>query len=158
LWILLHTGVPLVVVAVVFVLNTVLAVGLQVPVSATATTLAGSARAYRRAGLALVATCLLLVASGRYDPGPGAGALLVAAVVALTFGEMLQSAAAWSAGYELAPERVRGSYLAVLGLGNNAQNVAGPVIVTAAVAAGAWGLVWLAGALLLASALTSAVV
>lgn len=158
LWILLHTGVPRFVVAAVFVLNTVLAVALQVPVSGTASTLAGSVRAYRWAGLALVATCLLLVGAGWYRTGPVAIALLVVAVVALTFGEMLQSAAAWSAGYALAPERLRGSYLAVLGLGNNAQSMVGPVLVTAAVAAGTWGLIGLAGVLAVASALTAALV
>jgi len=157
LWILLHTSLPPVVVAGVFVLNTVLAVALQVPVSATATTLPGSGRAFRRAGLALAATCLLLVVSGSMA-GSVAVVLLVLAVVALTFGEMLQAAAAWSVGYALAPERRRASYLSVLGLGTSAQSMAGPVIVTAAVGAGTWGLLLLAAGLVAAAELARGVI
>jgi MFS family permease len=147
LWILLHTSLPPVMVAAVFVMNTVLAVTLQVPVSASATTVTGGARAFRRTGFALVATCLLLIASG-YATGWTAAALLVLAVVALTFGEMLQAAAAWSVGYAMAPERQRGSYLAVIGLGGNAQSMAGPVVVTAAIGTGGWGLMLLAAGIL----------
>jgi MFS family permease len=157
LWILLHTGLPPVVVAAVFVLNTILAVGLQVPVSATATTLPGSATAFRRSGLALAASCLLLVASG-YRSGSVGVALLVISVVALTFGEMLQAAAAWSAGYAMAPDDRRASYLSVLGLGTNAQNMVGPVIVTAAVGAGVWGLLLLAVGLVAAAELARGVI
>jgi MFS family permease len=157
LWILLHTHLPPVVVAGVFVVNTVLAVALQVPVSATAQTLLGSGTAVRRAGFALAACCALLVASG-YERGSVAVVLLVLAVVALTFGEMLQAAAAWSAGFSLSPQGQRASYLSVLGLGTSAQRMAGPVIVTAAVGAGVWGMVLLAGGLVAAAELARAVV
>lgn len=157
LWILLHTSLPPVVVAAVFVLNTVLAVTLQVPVSATATTLPGSGTAFRRAGLALAASCLLLVASG-YQAGSVAVALLMLAVIALTFGEMLQAAAAWSAGFALAPERQRSSYLSVLGLGTSAQRMVGPVIVTAAVGVGTWGLLLLAAGLVAAAEVARGVI
>jgi MFS family permease len=157
LWILLHTDLPAVVVAGTFVMNTVLAVALQVPVSATATTLRGGAKAFSRTGYALAATCVLLVASG-YTTGWTAGVLLVLSVVALTFGEMLQAAAAWSVGYAMAPEDQRASYMAVLGLGGNAQSMAGPVVVTAAVGAGWWGLMTLAAVLLVTAQIVSRVV
>jgi hypothetical protein len=157
LWILLHTHLPPVVVAGVFVMNTILAVALQVPVSATAKTLAGSGTAFRRGGIALAVCCALLVASG-YRSGTTAVVLLVLAVIALTFGEMLQAAAAWSAGFELAPEAQRGSYLSVLGLGTSAQSMAGPVIVTAAVGAGVWGLAALAVGLVAAAEVAHAVI
>lgn len=157
LWILLHTDLPPVVVAGVFVLNTVLAVGLQVPVSATAKTLPGSGTAFRRGGLALALSCALLVASG-YRDGSVAVVLLVLAVIALTFGEMLQAAAAWSAGFALAPETQRASYLSVLGMGTSAQSMAGPVIVTAAVGAGVRGIVLLAAGLVVAAELARRVI
>jgi MFS family permease len=157
LWILHHTDLPQVVVAAVFLLNTVLAVVLQMPISATATTLPQSATAFRRAGFALAACCLLLVVSG-YRSGWTAVALLVVAVIALTFGETLQAAAAWSAGYAMAPEKRRASYLSVLGLGTNAQTMAGPVIATAAVGAGSYGLVLLAAGLVAAAEFAGATV
>jgi MFS family permease len=157
LWILLHTHLSPVVVAGVFVMNTVLAVGLQVPVSATAKTLPGSGTAFRRGGLALALCCLLLVASG-YRDGSVAVALLALAVIALTFGEMLQAAAAWSVGFALAPEAQRASYLSVLGMGTSAQSMAGPVIVTSAVGAGVWGMVLLAGGLVAAAELARTVI
>jgi MFS family permease len=147
LWILLHTDLPPVVVAGVFVTNTVLGVALQSSVCATATTLAGGARAFRRTGYALVVTCLLLIASG-YTTGWTAGVLLVLSVVTLTLGEILQAAAAWGVGYAMAPEHQRASYMAVIGLGSNAQCVIGPVVITAAVTAGWWGLMLLAAGLL----------
>ncbi|MFI7677443.1 MFS transporter [Actinophytocola sp. NPDC049390] len=157
LWILLHTSMPPVVVAAVFVLNTVLAVALQVPVSATATTLPGSGTAFRRAGLSLAVCCVLLVASG-YQAGAVAVALLVLAVIALTFGEMLQAAAAWSAGYALAPEQRRASYLSVLGMGSSVQSMAGPVIITAVVGVGTWGLLLLAAGLMAAAEVARGVI
>ncbi|HEY7008806.1 MAG TPA: MFS transporter [Jatrophihabitantaceae bacterium] len=157
LWILLHTHMPPVVVAAVFVMNTVLAVALQVPVTATATTLAGSGTAFRRSGFALAVSCLLLLASG-YRDGSVAVALLVLSVIALTFGEMLQAAAAWSAGFALSPEPRRASYLSVLGLGTSAQSMAGPVIITAVVGAGVWGLLLLAAGLVAAAELARGVI
>lgn len=158
LWTLLHTGLPAVVVAPLFVLNTVLAVVLQVPVSALARTLPGSARAYRVTGLALVTCLCLLMAAATVHTGWTAVALLAAAVVALTVGETMQAAAAWSAGYALSTADSRGRYMAVLGLGSNVQTMAGPLLVTAAVGVGTWGLTALAAVLALAAALTSAVV
>lgn len=157
LWILHHTSLPPVLVAAMFVLNTVLAVSLQVPVSAIAATLPGGVRAFRRAGLALALCCLLLTFSGSGAEWTAA-VLLTLAVVALTFGEMLQAAGAWSAGYTLAPEERRASYLAVLGLGTNAQTIAGPLVVTAVVGAGAYGLVLLAAGLVAAAETAAAVV
>lgn len=147
LWILLHTDLPPVVVAGVFVTNTVLGVVLQASVCAAATTRPGGARAFRRTGYALVLTCLLLIASG-YTTGWTAGVLLVLSVVALTLGEILQAAAAWGVGYAMAPEHQRASYMAVIGLGSNAQCVAGPVVITAAISAGWLGLTLLAAVLL----------
>jgi hypothetical protein len=80
------------------------------------------------AGLALAVTCLLVVAAPTLSTA-GVIAVLTAAVIALTAGEMLQSAAAWDLTFALAPADRQGEYLAVFNVGTAVERIAGPFLV-----------------------------
>jgi hypothetical protein len=152
LWVVDRTTVPAWTVGLLFTLNTVLVVALQVRASRGTGTVAGAGGAYRRAGIALVCACgLVALAAGA--PTAVAVVLLVLGTVALTLGELFASAAEWGASITLAREELRGRYLAVFALGMAAQGAFGPVVVSAAVVRGG-RLGWVAlGAGLLATGL-----
>ena len=116
----------------------------------------GAGRSLRRAGIALAACCLLLAATADLPATAGA-AVLLAAVVALTAGELLQSAGGWGLSYTLAPPGHQGVYLSAFGLGVSAQQVAGPAALSVLVASAAVG-GWLGlAALLMVSGVGAAV-
>lgn len=128
LWVLTHTDAPPAVISVLLLLNTAMAVLLQVPLSRRASTVAGSARLMTRAGFALV-TCCVLMALASAMPTWWAVVLLVVSMVALTLGEIWQSAAAWSISYEFAPADRRVQYLAIFNISVPlANDVLGPFL------------------------------
>ena len=150
LWIGGHTAVPVATVGVLLLVNTVLAVLLQVRLSRGAEEPVGAARRQRQGGLALAGCCLLLALAGSVPAGP-AVALAMVAVVALTLGEIWQSAGAWGLSYAYAPADRRSAYLSVYTLGATGTGIAGPLLVTVAVVdRGVPG--WLGLAALLAAA------
>lgn len=132
LWITKHTAVPAVVVGVVVLLNTVLAVVLQVPLSRGADAPAVAARRQLQAGLALAGCCGLLVLTGQASAAVGTLLVLVA-VVALTLGEIWQSAGGWGLSFAYAPQDRRSAYLSVYNLGATGTAIAGPALLTSAV-------------------------
>ncbi|WP_260610601.1 MFS transporter [Streptomyces sp. WAC06614] len=153
LWVVQATGVPAGFVPVLVLVNTVLSIVLQVPVSKGAERPGGAARALRLGGIAL-AGCTLALAVAGAGPSPlAAGALLLVACVALTFGEMWQAVGGWDLSYAFAPEDRRGIYLSVFSLGNTGQRIVGPALVTGVViAAGPAGWIGLGALFCLAAA------
>ncbi|WP_086667407.1 MFS transporter [Lentzea kentuckyensis] len=133
LWVALHTKAPEALVGALLVVNTVLAVLLQVWASKGAENVAGSVVAMRKGGAALVACAAVFALAGQFQSVPLVIALLVLGVVALTAGELFQSAGGWGLSYALAPEGNRSEYLATFNLGMSAQFVLGPTIVTVGV-------------------------
>ncbi len=153
LWATLHTAAPLWVVGPILLINTVLAVTLQVRVSRGVETVSGGSRALMTAGVFLAACCLLLSVAGAVG-AVGAVAVVVLATVALTAGELYQSAAGWSLSYGLAPQERQGEYIAVFGLGVGGQYTVGPALLTVGViAAGPAGWIALAVVFLVAAGL-----
>ncbi|GHH79012.1 membrane protein [Streptomyces sulfonofaciens] len=149
LWIVTRTDAPDALVGVVLTVNTVMAVLLQVRLSAGADDLGSAGRKQRLAGLALAAFCVLLAAT-RSVEGVVTTLLLLLAAVALTLGELWQSAGGWGISYGLAPKEQRTYYLSVYQLGANGATVVGPaLLVTAVVDVGPVG--WLGLAVLLAA-------
>lgn len=116
-------------VAGMFLLNTILAVALQVRASRGAHTVAGAATALRRAGVLLLAACLIFASTAMFGAVADAVVLGVAVAV-LTLGELLQSAGAWGLSYELAPDDREGEYLGAFAMGSRIYDAAGPVVVT----------------------------
>jgi len=139
-----HSQAPRALVGPLLLVNTILAITLQVRTSRGSDTPAGAARRLRQAGLALAACCLMLAFVPRLGAVP-AIALLVAAMVALTGGELCQSAGGWGLSYALARPGQEGAYLSVFSLGVAAQQIAAPVLVAAVVQTGTVGWLALAG-------------
>ncbi|MEU9318787.1 MFS transporter [Streptomyces sp. NPDC048295] len=150
LWLVTGTDVPERFVGILYAVNTVLCIALQYPLN----------RCYgttRRAWLSYAASALLLSCGAlAFAAAPGLGAreaLLVfgAAVVLLTFAELLQVGASWTLSFDLAPEQARSAYLVLFNTSRTVANrVAGPVLMTGVVLAlGTAGWIALAGVLLL---------
>lgn len=136
-----HTGAPPTLVAALLLVNTVLTVALQVPLSRGADGYAGGLRTVRRAGVTLAVSCVVLAAASGRAPAV-AVVLLVAGTTVLTAGELWQSAGGWGLSYDLAPADRYGQYQGVYALGNGVRDTVGPYVVTAlAVGAGVPG--WL---------------
>ncbi|MEU0332779.1 MFS transporter [Streptomyces sp. NPDC006193] len=143
-WVLEHTDAPRVTVSVLFTLNTVLVVVLQIPVSRFADGLRRTSRLMACAGAVLAVAGLCFAAAGGAD-GRAAVGWLGAAVVALSLGEVMANSAGWELSIALAPPEARGRYLAVFNLGLSAERVLGPIVVTGLLlTAGTAG--WLAAA------------
>jgi mannose-6-phosphate isomerase-like protein (cupin superfamily)/MFS family permease len=119
-WISQHTHAPNVIVAPLLVLNTMLAVAFQVRASNGVDTPISAAARLRQAGGVLGLCCMLLAFTGPL-PSVAAIPVLVASMVALTGGELFQSAGAWGLSYQLAREGEQAAYLSVFWLGVGAQ-------------------------------------
>lgn len=129
LFILTRTSAPRSLVALLFVVNTVLVVLGQVRIG-RATERAGAIRGFRITGLVLALTCLVLVPAELIGTAAAIAVLLAAATV-LTIGEMVQSAVAWDVSFVLAPAARQAEYLTVFNLGTTLETVAGPLIIPA---------------------------
>ncbi|MFH8491891.1 MFS transporter [Streptomyces longisporoflavus] len=157
LWIVENTKAPVVTVPLLFTLNSVLVIGLQMRFSRGADTPGRSRRVLYYAGVALAATCVLFALSS--EPGPaGAVVLLTLAVLALTAGELWQAIAGWALPVDHAPEGRRAEYLSVFNLGVTVQGILGPLVVTALLTLRGTGWLLLAGAFALCAVLAGPLV
>ncbi len=129
LWVTLHTHAPRALIAVLFVANTVLTVVLQVRMSRGSDTVGGAARALAWSGGASGVACLLFAPTGSL-PAVGAIVALSLATVALTVGELLQSAGGWGLSFGLAPEAQQGAFFGAFSLGYAVRDGLGPILVT----------------------------
>ncbi|WP_329476557.1 MFS transporter [Kribbella sp. NBC_01484] len=142
LWLVERTDAPHAVLAWLFALNTVLAVGLQVWAARGANTAHGAVRSSRLAAAGIAVGCLVMPISA----GTAAWVtvcLLVGAYAAITLGELFQSAGHWGLVSELSPADQRPQYQGAFRLGLQLQSIVGPVAFTAL--AVTWGPIgWLA--------------
>jgi hypothetical protein len=149
LWVVRHSHAPRAIVAPLLIMNTVLAVGFQVRASRGADTAKAASARLRTGGLAMAACCLLLSLVPPLPSGV-AIAFLALSMVALTAGELFQSAGGWGLSYQLAREGEQAAYLSVFWLGVSIQQIAAPLAVAAVLVAGASA--WIALGMLLAVA------
>ncbi|CAL9432067.1 MFS transporter [Streptomyces sp. enrichment culture] len=133
LWITLHTRAPDSLVAVLLVVNTVLAVLFQVRVARGTEKVTEGARALRRASVVLALCCACFATAAYAESTALTIGVLLVAMVLLTGGELLQSAGQWSLSFGLAPTRSRVEYLATFHLGSSVQVAVGPVLMTVGV-------------------------
>ncbi|WP_213454538.1 MFS transporter [Rhizomonospora bruguierae] len=158
LWIAEQTRAPRWMVSVLLLLNTVMVVLFQVRASRGTESLAGAARAARRAGLVIALACGLFGLSAGVPAAVAVPLLLIGALVHVV-GELWQSAAGWGISFGLAPAHAQGQYQGAYGMGAQLGGMVAPVVVTS-LALG-WGLPgWLVlgAAFLLIGALVPAVV
>jgi len=150
LWMVTMTDAPKILLPVLYTVNTVMAVTLQVRASRGSETPFGAGLALRRAGVAVAFAALLLAAAGLTSGVPTI-VVLVAGTVLLTVGELTQSAGAWGITATLTPEDRRGEYTGTFKLGGQVQQALAPVGLTVlAVSTHGWG--WLAIAALMLGA------
>ncbi|MGY4920306.1 MFS transporter [Streptomyces sp. 900116325] len=150
LWISERTDAPRWSIAVLMLLNTALAILLQVRAARGSGTVPGAAVAGRRAGWALLAACAVTVPSAALPPLV-AVAVLAVGVTFLTAGELLSSASGWGISYGLADPARQGEYLGAWTLGSDLARAGGPLLVAVLVTEGG-GAGWLAlGVLFLAA-------
>jgi hypothetical protein len=137
--------------------NTAMAVALQVPFSKSATAPGGALRLLRLAGVMLAGCSVLAVAAAQAAP-PFAVVILILAIALMSLGEIWQAAGAWELSYRYADDDHQVQYLAVFSLGITAQNVVGPTLVTAVViGAGSAGWIGLAALFLVVALLVGPV-
>jgi MFS family permease len=135
LWIVTRTPAPKSIVGVVLFVNTIIAVTLQVRLSRGGDDLRHAGRLQRRAGVALAVFCGLAAASALVRPA-FAAALVLLAAVALTLGEIWQSAGGWGVSFKLSPPGQRNFYLGLYNLGSSGMAVLGPSLLSFAVIEG----------------------
>lgn len=128
IWIAEHTDAPKAIVAPLIGLNTVLAIAFQLRASRGTDTVAGAAACMRRAGLCVMACCVILAIIPSL-PVDVAVFLLIAAMVMLTAGELLQSAGGWALSFALAPVERQATYLSVFGMSITVQEIVAPTLI-----------------------------
>jgi MFS family permease len=130
LWIAERTDAPRWMISVVFAVNTVTVVLLQVRAARGTDTLDGSARASRRAGFGLLLACLIYPLTAGTLQAWTIVLLIVAAGVHVV-AEMWYSAGGWGISFGLAPDRAHGQYQGAYAMGHQfGQMIAPAAIVT----------------------------
>jgi hypothetical protein len=154
LWIATRTSAPLALTGLLFTLNTILVVALQVRSVRKVTTAGGIGQSYRTAARAFALSCVAFALAGRVSHLVTI-ALLVIGLAALTRGELENTAGESFLAVELAVARLRGRYLSVFKSSVALQQAIGPALVTMLITTlGRAG--WLAiGSLLVAGTLAS---
>ncbi|WP_284440287.1 MFS transporter [Streptomyces vilmorinianum] len=141
LWIVHATDAPVGLAPLLLVMNSVLVVLFQVPMSRFGTT-TESARRLLAPLAGLFALGTLALAASALGGRTLAVVALVVAALALTFAELVHTTASWELSLSLAPDAAQGAYLGVHGLAAATQRFAGPLLLTAVISTGplAWTL------------------
>jgi MFS family permease len=138
LWILHSTDAPIAMVSVVLILNTVIVIAFQIPLSRGTNDIRHAGKVIAISGVLMAAACFVYAASGLVSFW-FAIAFLVIATLAHTFAEVLSSAGVWGLSFELADQRRAGAYQGVFGLSWSISAMVSPLVVTLAVTNGLLG-------------------
>jgi MFS family permease len=129
LWIANETAAPEVLVAAVLILNTVIVVLFQVPLSRGTHDLRKAGRVSAVAAWLMAAACFVY-ASATGLPTGFAIAVIVLAALAHAFAEVLSQAGGWGLSFELADPVRAGTYQGVFSMGYSVGAMAAPLVVT----------------------------
>ncbi|MFF2080717.1 MFS transporter [Kitasatospora sp. NPDC058162] len=132
LWIVQQTDAPRITVAGAYIVNTLMVIALQVRATRGTEERTAAARACRRAGLVLAASCLV-IALAHGLPGILAAAVALVGVGLQSLAEVMGQAGGWALSYDLAGEHEHGAYQGVFNAGSAAASMAGPAVVSTAV-------------------------
>ncbi|MFC7306521.1 MFS transporter [Streptomyces monticola] len=130
LWIVERTDAPKPMAATLLVVNMLSVVVFQVRVAREVTDIRGASRAIGRAGLLMLAACVLYATTGGRIGAVAAVAVLLVAAGVQVYGEMAQGAGAWELGFGLAPEHQQGQYQGFFGMGPQIARMLGPLLLT----------------------------
>ena len=146
LWAITMTDAPKPLLGVLFAINTIMAVALQVRATRGADSIAGSTRLLRWAALATVAACPVVALTGSTH-GWTTIALLALTIVLLTATELWMSGAQWYLQTEIPPPSQRGAYMGASKSVGGVTKMLGPASLTfLAIHTGGWGW-WLIAAI-----------
>lgn len=129
LWIANDTDAPEVLVAAVLILNTVIVVLFQVPLSRGTHDLRRAGRVSAIAAWLMAAACVTYAAAAGLPAG-FAIAVIVAAALAHAFAEVLSQAGGWGLSFELADPVRAGTYQGVFSMGYSLGAMVAPLFVT----------------------------
>ncbi|GAA1782026.1 MFS transporter [Agromyces lapidis] len=130
LWITRETDAPEVLIAALLILNTVIVVVFQVPMSRGTHDLRVAGRVSAIAAWLMAGACLVYAAAAGLPTG-FAIAVLVIAATAHAFAEVLSQAGGWGLSFELADPVRAGTYQGVFGMGYSVGALAAPLVVNA---------------------------
>ena len=130
LWIAHETAAPEVLVALLLILNTVVVVIFQVPLSKGTHDFRVAARVSAISAWLMAGACLVYAASAGLPVG-FAIAVLVIAALAHAFAEVLSQAGGWGLSFELADPVRAGAYQGVFSMGYSVGALAAPLVVNA---------------------------
>jgi MFS family permease len=142
LWIVNHTEAPEVLVAAVLILNTVIVVLFQVPLSRGTHDLRKAGRVSAIAAWMMAASCLVYAAAAGLPAGFAITVILLAAL-AHAFAEVLSQAGGWGLSFELADPVRAGTYQGVFSMGYSLGAMVSPLFVTSTALAfglGGWAI------------------
>lgn len=129
-WITHHTAAPAVLVSAVLIVNAVLVIALQIPLSRGTDDVRRAGAVFGIAGVFMAAACVAYALAGTGGVATAA-VLLVVAACAHTLAEILSSAGGWGLSFELADMRRAGSYQGVFAVGAALATMVAPTVVTA---------------------------
>lgn len=150
LWILHNTDAPIAMVSVVLILNTVIVIAFQIPLSRGTNDIRHAGKVIAISGVLMAVACFVYAASGLVSIW-FAIVFLVIATIAHTFAEVLSSAGVWGLSFELADQRRAGAYQGVFGLSWSISATVAPLVVILAVTNGLLGWAALAVVFLLSA-------
>ena len=130
LWIANETAAPEVLLSALLILNTVIVVIFQVPLSRGTHDLRRAGRVSAIAAWLMAAACLVY-ASAAGLPAAFAIAVIVIAATAHAFAEVLSQAGGWGLSFELADPVRAGTYQGVFSMGYSVGAMCAPLLVTA---------------------------
>lgn len=136
LWIAHNTDVPDVMVSICLVINTLVVIALQIPLSRGTEDIRKAGRAVLLAGGLMLIACALYAASAG---APGATDAAVAIAITLlcvgafahALAEILSQAGAWGLSFELADPQRAGAYQGMFGMGFSLGAMCAPLVITA---------------------------
>lgn len=140
LWIAHNTAAPDVMVSVSLIINTLVVIALQIPLSRGTDDIRRAGRSVLLAGGLMVLACALYAASAgspdAADSAMGVGvavaiALLVAGALTHALAEILSQAGTWGLSFELADPQRAGAYQGMFGMGFSLGAMCAPLVITA---------------------------
>lgn len=128
-WVSAHTAAPPVLVSALLVVNTVLVVALQVPMSRRTVDITSSGRVLLGAGAAFAVGAVLAWWAGEFGL-LGALLLMMAATVVHAIAEVASSSAMWALSYALTPRSRAGSYQGLTSAAAGLGLLVAPLLIT----------------------------
>ncbi|MFH9353731.1 hypothetical protein [Kitasatospora sp. NPDC017646] len=132
LWIVQQADAPRITVSGGLIVNTLMVIALQVRATRGTEERTAAARACRRAGLVLAASCVV-IALAHGLPGFLAAVVVLVGIALQSLAEVMGQAGGWALSYDLAGEGEHGAYQGVFNAGTAAALMAGPAVVSTAV-------------------------